>query len=917
MANRQGLVAVKRMATRDGRTYMTTVWVRPQDAAKAGNSHVAIPDWHFKNEADLVAEVERIHKIKDISERNVLKDHMLADLKANGITWKEDNGSKADAVNWMRAMMAAKKHLNSGKEIKIVHKTNGSGTTGTQPPAPAAAQSQRTPIQAQPATQSGSGKVVLGTGQPMSKEDAKKAIQELQKRIGTQAVMDLAEKNGIQWAKNPNHIANSYMQCAMKLSKHLQNGGTLTDTGATSASTAQSNAAPASAALVQPPQPAGPKPMTLEWDYHHATPKQKLIGVVTGIIPTDDATTQYLETLMKQGVFDLKPTPQRLNPNANPVSVKTGYQHSLPKAYYRAIERINNTLENDYNAIYQQAQPNSSSDEMFKGTPYEKMYNDYKAAYRHLYDTYGYRVYNQGTEKAATELKTLELLKDLAGQRDIKDVPQTHMLGTLETRFKDAAKDPQKAQQIWDDLDLDILGEGAYSPEGTSAFKNVFQLCSNGSDPFWDFYNNSLTSVVASTTSYSNARAWSRDIKAGVVNKQDAVRVLADALQNMRLTGKSSAKDNVSPVTRITQMNHQNISKRYIWDELKNDTSMFDIDKAISDAKDCLKAWEPLQTDDGKYIRDQIFIQYTVHSYALHNNLKGINDFKPINKDEWALTKDKKMTIEDHIHIMRKTGKAREKSMAVKQKQVEAMIREAQSTKNTPATPDQKRKKLFNTDFLAEWRKGTDPTKLEFPEYDDIKHYAKCSLDKVPDAELKKIESRIHATHDNVNHRSFKTKVNGAYRIKNLPFEEEFKKIDAARNNTGFYYHGTDFKATQLILGQSGQFVVKPRAEAKAGRMLGDGVYLAEQSSKSMQYVGGQYVPGGVSSARGVLFVCKASLGKVVESTKRGYEFNQPLLNKKENDTLAMLRPHVINPEWAVKEEKAVMPRLWIDVERV
>ena len=70
-------------------------------------------------------------------------------------------------------------------------------------------------------------KPILGTGQPMAKDAARDAIGALRTKIGTNGVIELALKNGIQWKRNFEFPSNDYMQAAMAINKHLRNGGVI------------------------------------------------------------------------------------------------------------------------------------------------------------------------------------------------------------------------------------------------------------------------------------------------------------------------------------------------------------------------------------------------------------------------------------------------------------------------------------------------------------------------------------------------------------------------------------------------------------------------------------------------------------------------------------------------------------------
>jgi len=100
--------------------------------------------------------------------------------------------------------------------------------------------------------------------------------------------------------------------------------------------------------------------------------------------------------------------------------------------------------------------------------------------------------------------------------------------------------------------------------------------------------------------------------------------------------------------------------------------------------------------------------------------------------------------------------------------------------------------------------------------------------------------------------------------------------------------------------------------------MIGDGIYGAEHSSKSLQYMSDRGVtrqPG----TRGVLFVCKNALGKVkiVTSAEVGErQMCNDILNKGYDTILAEKGTGGLrNKEWNSKDPNAFMPIYWIDTE--
>jgi hypothetical protein len=66
-------------------------------------------------------------------------------------------------------------------------------------------------------------------GSKMSKQEAKNMVKALKEKHGTQGVVELAEKNGLEWSRNPDYFPHDYMRCAMALSSHFQKGGKLSE----------------------------------------------------------------------------------------------------------------------------------------------------------------------------------------------------------------------------------------------------------------------------------------------------------------------------------------------------------------------------------------------------------------------------------------------------------------------------------------------------------------------------------------------------------------------------------------------------------------------------------------------------------------------------------------------------------------
>lgn len=208
------------------------------------------------------------------------------------------------------------------------------------------------------------------------------------------------------------------------------------------------------------------------------------------------------------------------------------------------------------------------------------------------------------------------------------------------------------------------------------------------------------------------------------------------------------------------------------------------------------------------------------------------------------------------------------------------------------------------------------PDSLELPEaHDLVKGVLKSSMGAVSPDMKARITEGVGRTHDRREHGSFKPKVHGVYEIKNSAIDEKFeeKRKELGEHTSVELYHGTSFATTQLILGKSGGFkVFKGSAKIQSGSMMGYGVYLANKSSKSAQYISGGF---GRHRGRGTMFICEATLGEQVEYNRRKHirhdHTNDPY------DTVVADGRHVRNPEWLVKSAEQARPKYLIDYERV
>lgn len=199
-----------------------------------------------------------------------------------------------------------------------------------------------------------------------------------------------------------------------------------------------------------------------------------------------------------------------------------------------------------------------------------------------------------------------------------------------------------------------------------------------------------------------------------------------------------------------------------------------------------------------------------------------------------------------------------------------------------------------------------------------------CSIKSVSPEVYKELEEKILKDFDDNSHH-FKYKINGIYEVKNLDLEEKYNSILEERKSTkavtkiqggkncykDTFYHGTSYGSLEKILGISGKFKTPKDEEVVTGSMLGLGVYLADKSSKSMQYCGEGYARRGKRS--GALLICEASLGASSSKNNKAIRINK---NNGRDTVFAQAGDWgLLNNEWCVPNDDAVLPKYVIDIE--
>lgn len=856
MAGKSGLIPVKRLVTRNGKTFEQTVYIKPKHTNKVNHGKkIEIPNWNFKSVSDFEQELARINRITDRSERKILKEHLLDHIENDlKIKWDKvpPNENKAFARNCLRAFSALKRYLKNNPQ-QAQNQSTSNNTTSTS-----------------------RGVVVKKPGDKfvMDRETSKKLAREMRDKYGWDKLIPMLKEAGITWEEHPETGPNR-MRALRALAKFIRKGGEIKEGD----KTLQAN--PNEKLVIQNPNKelkiSKYEKDSIQYDFEKATPKQKLLALATGILPTDEKTTEYLEWLAKSGQIELNE------------DVKKDF--GLPATLDDYLVEISGkfTKDTDFEfgknalTISKYQVTNYFIAEAFKGTPYEKDYENFVKSVSEITEKWGDHILREGVTGTTKSISYLDFMSSL--DENFLDAEGRDMVTKIIEKFT-SVKTEKEASELFDKLELEKWIERPTSfNDITNPLPTVMELVLETCSGF------SGSRLIAKDTckrlvDAEDASKVKEALKNGAISKKDFVNALGRAIENYR--AYINGTDRVRDYLFTWRINGLNGIKKEVRGKSSEKINVKELKRVLTEQ---LASFAPLTTPEAYHIKFNISLKSALAGFFSRNrNVKAI-EFKPLTREEVF---DKSVSAVDKIRYH--VGKLRQKN----DKELEKYKKKYEG-------------KLREINYSEMLRNEVDPESLPYPSPDDIKDKVKASLSTVPEEEAKKVEAKIQATHDRENHK-FKTKVNGVYRVKRIAVEEKFQEINSKIDNAGFYYHGTSYKSAQKICGLTGGFKVFTDSEhIKTGSMLGYGIYLASQSSKSIQYVGKAFRQGN----RGVLFLCKASLGNVVKSTQRGFHYNQPLMEKDTTDTVFMDRPHVINPEWAVKRAEQVVPRLWIDVERV
>lgn len=153
------------------------------------------------------------------------------------------------------------------------------------------------------------------------------------------------------------------------------------------------------------------------------------------------------------------------------------------------------------------------------------------------------------------------------------------------------------------------------------------------------------------------------------------------------------------------------------------------------------------------------------------------------------------------------------------------------------------------------------PTPAPDSKTPEIEKVFEVDLDVLTDAqEQRRLEDYYHKSMKSM-HGYGHVKIRSMYSVN---IHEMTKAFDTKLGNAVEVYHGTS-QANLLSILKSGLKTSPPSTAFIAGKMWGNGVYGAINSSKSLGYTFGRW--GGSRGESGWLFVCDFAMGKVYEPT--------------------------------------------------
>lgn len=195
------LVPVKKLVTRNGKTFLQTFLVSAEQAKNEG----------FHNNLHNGEDITEVEDFKQFCKKLTTEQRrqIMEAAKEQGITWKHSDEGK---ISWMRCSMAIQARLKQNKPFRMPVLL-GNKTVKSK------GKSDKNPSQLpKPEKVSGSFK---------TRDEFRTFIKKLTTEQ-RQFILEDALKQGVTWKRIPDKPATDWMRCAMAIGKHLENGNSYT-----------------------------------------------------------------------------------------------------------------------------------------------------------------------------------------------------------------------------------------------------------------------------------------------------------------------------------------------------------------------------------------------------------------------------------------------------------------------------------------------------------------------------------------------------------------------------------------------------------------------------------------------------------------------------------------------------------------
>lgn len=889
-AGKAGLVEVIRTVTRGGRSFSQTYWVKPSDV-KASDTVLG------KQGADMVA----THKqsVGDAKKNMVTllsthgRDALMAHAKSVGASWKETDNP---GINWMRASMAIQKHMAENPGQWDSSKIAG----GAQQKPSQQAGTQATPNTAQSAQPTQQIKQQAASPQPTPKPekqsagkpkgdaqqsqqpagDPKAKVKSLSETMGKDQLMATAKQAGITWKENPNPGIN-WMRAAMAMSSALKSNPGALDSAQGAQPSQADPAAQAQSAATQASKDAKTAQKTAQDAQKQVKQLQDLVSQLQAK-QAAQATAQGVAAQQKQAsILDTVTT-----------DFKSGREK---KEFGDALSKATPEQFVQARTLGMCAGDGAAADYLGR-----------------LYAQYATTMQAGGVDKRGANIDPDALRNQLQG------VVNKQVVGVVKSSLSKVRKRltqftlQQKLFEPWTDPNAplsDAQLQQLKSARGGTAMGGMRQSMMTEKDGNHALMKRFLDKLAA-TSEYGALATEYRAIldEYDTLTKGDP---LVQTYTNRYVSGSYVNGTIVQELDRAITSAQSELDSAIKWG--KSAEVQAKIQQKIQAAKDRRAKFSTQEEMDGleravelrKQLVDPKFTDLNANLWHFKAMGAQLASQYQINRDFVAEYPVLSKADIDKLE----TGD----QDALTNLALYAGMFKPSLTKNGGDAQQAIMDKYAERKAFLDAYGGVSSSlngQGQYTEDNEIK----CQVSSAPAAVVQKITDKIAKDWDKKNHGHMKYRIKGVYEVSGLALEKDFqaikqksakyagKKVGGKDCGGDLYYHGTGAMATSLILGHSGAFKV---VKAKVGRMLGDGIYLADKASKSAQYISDAgYSRSGI---KGSLMVVEAVTGDTLsQRTSRGYD----------HDTVFAGTQHgLLNSEWCVHNPNAVIPRYLVEME--